>query len=94
LPPVYKLTRREAEIARWLAAGKTNSEISSILVANVRTVEKHMESILTKLGVENRTTAAIFLAKALDPDHAALPTGNGGRDVDGFPDGEAANGAG
>jgi DNA-binding CsgD family transcriptional regulator len=58
----YGLTRREEEIARWLAIGKTNAEMAVILAANVRTVEKHVEVILKKLGVENRTAASVLIA--------------------------------
>lgn len=57
------LTPRETEIARWLAAGKTNPEIAIILQANVRTVEKHMEKIFVKLGVENRSAAIAVLLR-------------------------------
>lgn len=60
----YDLTPRETEIGRWVAEGKTNPEIAMILHARVRTVEKHVESILRKLGVENRTTAAVTIARA------------------------------
>jgi DNA-binding CsgD family transcriptional regulator len=63
------LTCREAEVALWLAEGKTNAEISMILNIGVRTVDKHLEHILDKLRVENRTTAAIQIVRAL----AALP---------------------
>ena len=59
-----KFTPRETEIGRWLAAGKTNPEIAFVLGASARTVEKHVENILEKLGVENRTTAAVVIAKA------------------------------
>jgi len=52
------LTPREADVAAWLARGRTNPEIASILAMKPRTVEKHVENILGKLGVENRTTAA------------------------------------
>jgi len=55
------LTRREAEVAVWLAEGKTNREIALILDLAARTVEKHLESILRKLCVENRTAAAILI---------------------------------
>ncbi|MEQ1574315.1 MAG: helix-turn-helix transcriptional regulator [Vicinamibacterales bacterium] len=64
------LTRRETEVALWLAQGKTNAEISVILNIGVRTVDKHLEHILDKLCVENRTTAAIQIVRAL----AAVPT--------------------
>jgi DNA-binding CsgD family transcriptional regulator len=52
------LTRREAEVLTWVAQGKTNGEIGTILGLSRRTAEKHVEHILHKLGVENRTTAA------------------------------------
>jgi DNA-binding CsgD family transcriptional regulator len=55
------LTAREADIAAWLALGKTNWEIGVICRVSVRTVEKHVERILTKLGVENRTAAVAAL---------------------------------
>lgn len=58
----YELTPRETEIASWVVQGKSNPEIAIILNANVRTIEKHMERILEKLGVENRATAAVLLA--------------------------------
>ena len=52
------LTRREAEVLAWLTRGKTNSEIARIAGLSARTVEKHVEHICVKLGVENRTAAA------------------------------------
>jgi len=52
------LTPRERDVAAWVARGRTNSEIAAILAARPRTVEKHVEKILLKLGVENRTAAA------------------------------------
>ena len=57
----YDLTPRETEVAGWLAAGKANPEIAIILASNVRTVEKHVEAVLKKLGVENRTAAAVLI---------------------------------
>jgi DNA-binding CsgD family transcriptional regulator len=60
----YELTPREAEIAHWVACGKTNPEIALILRCGVRTIEKHMEKILEKLGVENRVAAAVVVARA------------------------------
>jgi len=59
------LTRREAEVLAWLARGKTNAEIGKIASLSARTVEKHLEHIFQKLGVENRTAAAI---RALESD--------------------------
>jgi len=55
------LTPRESEIAAWLTKGKTNREISLLSHVSVRTVEKHVERILQKLGVENRTAAVVAL---------------------------------
>ncbi len=57
------LTPREAEVLTWIAQGKTNYEIGVILSACTGTICKHVERILTKLCVENRTgAAAIALA--------------------------------
>ena len=52
------LTSRESEVLYWLSNGKTNKEIAQILDIGARTVNKHLEQIFVKLGVENRTTAA------------------------------------
>lgn len=58
LTGAFGLTPREAEVLRWVAAGKTNREIGLILSLSPRTVTKHLEHIFTKLGVETRTAAA------------------------------------
>lgn len=58
------LTRREAEVLAWVAQGKTNDAIATILGLSPRTVEKHVENLLRKLGVETRT-AATTLALSL-----------------------------
>ena len=52
------LTRRESEILAYVAAGKTNPEIATILGISWKTVSKHMEHIMQRLGVETRTGAA------------------------------------
>ena len=52
------LTAREAEVLRWIAAGKSNQAIGVILGASTRTICKHVEHIFSKLSVENRTEAA------------------------------------
>ena len=54
----FRLTAREAEVLHWVARGKTNRDIGDILGLSPRTVTKHMEHILPKLGVETRTAAA------------------------------------
>ncbi len=53
----YHLTTREAEVLSWLAKGKTNRDIGEILGMSPRTVNKHLEHIYVKLGVENRAAA-------------------------------------
>jgi DNA-binding CsgD family transcriptional regulator len=55
------LTPRECEVLFWLARGKSNAEIATILGIQSATVGKHLERIYPKLGVENRT-AAVSLA--------------------------------
>jgi len=54
----FKLTPRESEVLYWVSKGKTNREIGDILGASPRTVNKHLEHVFTKLGVETRTAAA------------------------------------
>lgn len=51
------LTPREAEVLLWVAQGKTNGEIGSILEAATKTIGKHLENIFRKLGLETRTAA-------------------------------------
>jgi DNA-binding CsgD family transcriptional regulator len=53
------LTPREQEIVAWVAAGKTDAQIAAILGRSARTVQKHLEHVYVKLGVENRTAAAM-----------------------------------
>jgi DNA-binding CsgD family transcriptional regulator len=57
-PAGTPLTAREREVLEWVAAGKTNRDVAAILGAKPRTVEKHLERIYEKLGVETRTAAA------------------------------------
>ena len=53
------LTVQESHIMHWLIQGKRNSEIASILNSKTRTVQKHVQNIFNKLGVETRTAAAL-----------------------------------
>ena len=53
------LTPRESEVLAWVAKGKTNAEVGAILQMSGRTVQKHLEHIYAKLGVESRTTATL-----------------------------------
>ena len=54
-----QLTPREREVLAWLVLGGTNRQIGVALHVSPRTVEKHVERILTKLGAANRTIAAL-----------------------------------
>jgi DNA-binding NarL/FixJ family response regulator len=65
LMKVYGLTSREAEVLIWIARGKSNREISEILLISPRTVNKHLERVFAKLGVENRASAASVALKSL-----------------------------
>lgn len=58
------LTPREKEVLAWLARGKTDRDIGQILGISQRTVQKHLEHVYVKLGVETRT-AAVLRAGAL-----------------------------
>lgn len=57
------LTERERQILSWLTRGKSDAEIASLVGSSRRTVQKHLEHIYAKLGVENRTAA---VSRALD----------------------------
>jgi DNA-binding NarL/FixJ family response regulator len=57
------LTSREGEVLSWLSKGKTNRDIAQILGLSPRTVDKHLEQIYSKLGVENRTAAVTIAVK-------------------------------
>lgn len=63
------LTDRESEVLHWIANGKTNREVAEILEMSPRTVNKHLEQIFPKLGVENRTSAAGVALRVLAMDH-------------------------
>jgi DNA-binding NarL/FixJ family response regulator len=60
----FGLTTRESEVLSWLSKGKTNRDIAQILGLSPRTVDKHLEQIYAKLGVENRTAAAAIATSA------------------------------
>jgi DNA-binding CsgD family transcriptional regulator len=65
------LTEREREILALVCIGKTNAEIAAVLSISARTVQKHLEHIFPKLGVESRTAAAIRALAAADAYVAA-----------------------
>lgn len=60
------LTAREAEVLMWIANGKPNRDIAEILGLSSRTVDKHLEQIYSKLGVENRAAAAAMAVRTLN----------------------------
>ena len=64
---VYQLTPRELDVLTWLARGKTNRDIAEILGMSPRTVNKHLEHIFVKLGVETRSAAAALVAGKIHP---------------------------
>ena len=58
------VTHREAEILYWIGRGKTDTEIARLLSISPRTVQKHVEHIFTKMGVETRTAAVMRALEA------------------------------
>ena len=52
------LTPRQGEVLYWIAQSKTNGEIAIILGTSPRTIDKHVEQLLARLGVENRLAAS------------------------------------
>jgi DNA-binding CsgD family transcriptional regulator len=59
------LTSREADVLLWISRGKSNREIGEILAISPRTVNKHLETVFVKLGVENRAAAAARAVRLL-----------------------------
>lgn len=61
----HGLTSREAEVLVWISRGKQNREVSEILHISPRTVNKHLEQIFQKMGVENRASATAIAVGTL-----------------------------
>ena len=61
--PHHELTEREMEVLRLIAQGKSNQETADKLFIGLKTVKFHVTNILAKLGVEDRTQAAIYAIK-------------------------------
>lgn len=59
------LTPRETEVLSWIAKGKTNRDVADILGMSPRTVNKHLEHVFEKLGVETRAAAAALASREL-----------------------------
>jgi DNA-binding CsgD family transcriptional regulator/tetratricopeptide (TPR) repeat protein len=59
------LTRREREIAEMIGSGNTNGDVASSLGVSRRTIETHVENILSKLGVKSRVEIAVWASKNL-----------------------------
>lgn len=63
-PNLYEeLTKREIEVLKLIAQGKSNQEIADELYITLKTVKTHVSNILSKLQVEDRTQAAIYALK-------------------------------
>jgi DNA-binding NarL/FixJ family response regulator len=65
LQQALTLTAREADVLLWLSRGKANRDIGEILRISPRTVNKHLEQVFVKLGVENRAAAAARAVRVL-----------------------------
>ncbi|WCT76938.1 response regulator transcription factor [Novosphingobium humi] len=60
------LTQREAEVLLWVGYGKASNDISDVLDISPRTVQKHLERIYVKLGVEKRSAAAAIAIRIIE----------------------------
>jgi DNA-binding response OmpR family regulator/DNA-binding CsgD family transcriptional regulator len=65
LQRAHALTSREAEVLLWVSRGKANRDIGEILNISPRTVNKHLEGVFVKLGVENRAAATAVAVRTL-----------------------------
>jgi len=63
LPAADSLTEREGEVLKLLAQGKANKQIARDLFIGEKTVKTHVSNILSKLGVQSRTQAALYAAQ-------------------------------
>ncbi|BCB02944.1 response regulator transcription factor [Bacillus sp. KH172YL63] len=58
--PHEELTSREMDVLKCLGEGMTNQQISEMLFIGIKTVKTHVSNILSKLGVDDRTQAAVY----------------------------------
>ena len=65
LSETLRLTQREAEVLLWVSYGKSSGDISEVLAISPRTVQKHLEHVYEKLGVETRSAAAAVAVRIM-----------------------------
>ena len=80
---VRGLTARECDVVFWIGEGKRDAEIAMILGCAARTVNKHVQNLLRKLGVPTRLSAAYLARQWLAAAPTCLPPAPEGRDHDG-----------
>jgi len=68
------LTGREADVLLWVAQGKSNGDVATILGMSEKTVKQHLGSVFQKLGVEGRTAATLRALEILASKPAATTT--------------------
>jgi DNA-binding NarL/FixJ family response regulator len=68
---MFQLTLREVELARLVAKGHSNKEISESLAISQQTVKNHIRSIYKKLGIANRTQLTLYVSIELDNTRSA-----------------------
>jgi DNA-binding NarL/FixJ family response regulator len=73
LERAYGLTPREAEVLLWVAQGKSNPEVATILGMAEKTVKVHLGHIFEKLGTDNRNAAGLLALEILCRQPSAPP---------------------
>ena len=62
--PEYPLTSREMQVLRHVSMGLSNREVGKALEISVETVKEHVQNILRKLNVNDRTQAAVWAVRS------------------------------
>lgn len=70
-PELASLTEQELKLLGFIAEGLTNRQIGERMFLAEKTVKNYVSSILSKLGLERRTQAAVMASKLLDPDRGS-----------------------
>ena len=65
LAPPHRLTPREMQVLRLVAAGKSNKAIANELFLSGRTIDQHVSNIFDKLGVASRSAATAYACRHL-----------------------------